>query len=247
MQRTVLLGTRISSFSTRRASGVQSPCALCWYSHHKTVASPKIFWKPGQQSLWPHKCTICHWWWRANKLTEFQTVGVSPSGPQSGGSCCQSWLSCHLILESKLSLFWMEGMAGQGMFLWEIQCLWRNAVLLWKVCFPQVPVCILTQHCLQSEKVHILETDEKMLCLFKVYLNTWMNLAMRRSGRFIMKGRQSVARPVRSITELMNISFLRDVLRYLVKMWLVMRLPIRKPRKPRVHTKLMVWVSVCRL
>ena len=74
-----------------------------------------------------------------------------------------------------------------------------------------------------------------------------MNLAMRRRGRFIMKGRQSVARPVRSITELMNISFLRDVLRYLVKMWLVIRLPIRKPRKPRVHTRFMVWVSVYRL
>ena len=74
-----------------------------------------------------------------------------------------------------------------------------------------------------------------------------MNLAMRRSGRFIVKGRQSVARPVSSITELMNISFLREVLRYLVNMWLVMRLPTRKPRNPRVHTRLIVWVSVCRL
>ena len=74
-----------------------------------------------------------------------------------------------------------------------------------------------------------------------------MNLVMRRRGRFIVKGRQSVARPVRSITELMNISFLRDVLRYLVKMWLAIRLPTRKPRKPRVHTRFMVWVSVFRL
>ena len=70
---------------------------------------------------------------------------------------------------------------------------------------------------------------------------------MRRSGRFIMKGRQSVARPVRSITELMNISFLRDVLRYLVKMWLGRMLPMRNPEKPRVHTRLIVDVSVAKL
>ena len=56
----------------------------------------------------------------------------------------------------------------------------------------------------------------------------------------MIKGRQSVARPVRSITELMKTSFRKDVLRYLVKMWLVIRLPTRKPRKPRVHTKLIV-------
>ena len=63
----------------------------------------------------------------------------------------------------------------------------------------------------------------------------------------LMKGKASVARPVISMTRLRNINFLAEVTRYFVKMWLVMRLPSRKPRKPRVHTRLMVWVSVWRL
>ena len=63
----------------------------------------------------------------------------------------------------------------------------------------------------------------------------------------VMKGRDKVARPVSSMTRLRNNNFLTEVTRYLVKMWLVIKLPNRKPRKPRVHTRLMVCVFVWRL
>ena len=62
-----------------------------------------------------------------------------------------------------------------------------------------------------------------------------------------MKGKDNVARPVSNITRLRNNNFLTEVTRYLVKMWLVIKLPNRKPRKPRVQTRLMVCVLVCRL
>ena len=55
-----------------------------------------------------------------------------------------------------------------------------------------------------------------------------------------MKGMRRVERPVRSRIDDMKLSFSWLLVRYLVKMWLVIRLPTRKPRKPRVHTKLMV-------
>ena len=53
--------------------------------------------------------------------------------------------------------------------------------------------------------------------------------------------------PVSRWTKDMKISFWKLLLRYLVKMLLVNRLPSRKPRKPSVQTRLMVCVSVLRL
>ena len=47
---------------------------------------------------------------------------------------------------------------------------------------------------------------------------TWKNLASNSSGMLFMKGKDNVARPVRSITELRNNNFLTEVTRYLVKM-----------------------------
>ena len=62
-----------------------------------------------------------------------------------------------------------------------------------------------------------------------------------------MKGMRRVERPVRSRIEDMKLSFSWLLVRYLVKMWLVRMLPMRKPEKPRVHTRLMVEVSVAKL
>ena len=62
-----------------------------------------------------------------------------------------------------------------------------------------------------------------------------------------MKGIKRVESPVRRRMEDMKLSFMRLLVRYLVKMWLVRMLPIRNPEKPRVHTRLMVDVSVAKL
>ena len=62
-----------------------------------------------------------------------------------------------------------------------------------------------------------------------------------------MKGMRRVERPVRSRIDDMKLSFSWLLVRYLVKMWLVRVLPMRKPEKPRVHTRLMVEVSVAKL
>ena len=62
-----------------------------------------------------------------------------------------------------------------------------------------------------------------------------------------MKGMRRVERPVRSRIDDMKLSFSWLLVRYLVKMWLVRMLPMRKPEKPRVHTRLMVEVSVAKL
>ena len=62
-----------------------------------------------------------------------------------------------------------------------------------------------------------------------------------------MKGMRRVERPVRSRIDDMKLSFSWLLVRYLVKMWLVRMLPMRNPEKPRVHTRLMVEVSVARL
>jgi len=55
-----------------------------------------------------------------------------------------------------------------------------------------------------------------------------------------MKGINSVETPVSKWTNDMKLSFLKLVVRYLVKMLLVKRLPSRKPKKPSVHTRLIV-------
>ena len=62
-----------------------------------------------------------------------------------------------------------------------------------------------------------------------------------------MKGMRRVERPVSSRIDDMKLSFSWLLVRYLVKMWLVRMLPMRKPEKPRVHTRLMVEVSVAKL
>ena len=62
-----------------------------------------------------------------------------------------------------------------------------------------------------------------------------------------MKGMRRVERPVSSRIDDMKLSFSWLLVRYLVKMWLVRMLPMRKPEKPRVHTRLMVDVSVAKL
>ena len=62
-----------------------------------------------------------------------------------------------------------------------------------------------------------------------------------------MKGIKRVESPVRRRMEDMKLSFMQLLVRYLVKMWLVRMLPIRNPEKPRVHTRLMVDVSVAKL
>ena len=62
-----------------------------------------------------------------------------------------------------------------------------------------------------------------------------------------MNGIKSVERPVRSRMEDMKLSLSLLLVRYLVKMWLVRMLPMRKPEKPRVQTRLIVDVSVAKL
>ena len=62
-----------------------------------------------------------------------------------------------------------------------------------------------------------------------------------------MKGMRRVERPVRRRIDDMKLSFSWLLVRYLVKMWLVRMLPMRKPEKPRVQTRLMVDVSVAKL
>ena len=62
-----------------------------------------------------------------------------------------------------------------------------------------------------------------------------------------MNGISRVERPVRSRMDDMKLSFRRLLGRYFVNMWLVRMLPMRKPEKPRVHTRLMVDVSVAKL
>ena len=62
-----------------------------------------------------------------------------------------------------------------------------------------------------------------------------------------MKGMRRVERPVRRRIDDMKLSFSWLLVRYLVKMWLVRMLPMRNPEKPRVHTRLMVEVSVAKL
>ena len=77
--------------------------------------------------------------------------------------------------------------------------------------------------------------------------NTWRNRQARSSGRFGMNGISRVERPVRSKMDDMKLSFRRLLVRYFVNMWLVRMLPMRNPEKPRVHTRLMVDVSVAKL
>ena len=60
-------------------------------------------------------------------------------------------------------------------------------------------------------------------------------------------GIRRVESPVRRRMDDMKLSFMRLLVRYLVKMWLVRMLPMRNPEKPRVHTRLMVEVSVTKL
>ena len=62
-----------------------------------------------------------------------------------------------------------------------------------------------------------------------------------------MNGIKSVERPVRRRMEDMKLSLSLLLVRYLVKMWLVRMLPMRKPEKPRVQTRLIVDVSVAKL
>ena len=62
-----------------------------------------------------------------------------------------------------------------------------------------------------------------------------------------MKGIKRVESPVRSRMDDMKPSLRRLLVRYLVRMWLVRMLPMRNPEKPRLHTKLMVDVSVAKL
>ena len=76
---------------------------------------------------------------------------------------------------------------------------------------------------------------------------TWRNRQASSSGRFGMKGIKRVESPVRRRMDDMKLSFMRLLVRYLVKMWLVRMLPMRNPEKPRVHTRLMVDVSVAKL
>ena len=66
-------------------------------------------------------------------------------------------------------------------------------------------------------------------------------------GRLNMKGIISVEMPVRRRTRDMKLSFLQLVVRYLVKMLLVKKLPRRNPEKPSVQTRLIVFMSVLRL
>ena len=66
-------------------------------------------------------------------------------------------------------------------------------------------------------------------------------------GRLNMKGIISVEMPVRRRTRDMKLSFLQLVVRYLVKMLLVKKLPMRNPEKPSVQTRLIVLISVPRL
>ena len=66
-------------------------------------------------------------------------------------------------------------------------------------------------------------------------------------GRLNMKGIISVEMPVRRRTRDMKLSFLQLVVRYLVKMLLVKKLPRRNPEKPSVQTRLIVLISVLRL
>jgi hypothetical protein len=77
--------------------------------------------------------------------------------------------------------------------------------------------------------------------------DTCINLQTSRSGRDDMKGIRMVEMPVERSTDDMKPSFILLLVRCLVKMWLVRMLPIRKPEKPRVQTRLMVEVSVARL
>ena len=62
-----------------------------------------------------------------------------------------------------------------------------------------------------------------------------------------MNGIKSVEKPVRRRMEDMKLSLSLLLVRYLVKMWLVRMLPMRKPEKPRVQTRLIVDVSVAKL
>ena len=62
-----------------------------------------------------------------------------------------------------------------------------------------------------------------------------------------MNGIISVEMPVRKRTRDMKLSFLQLVVRYLVKMLLVKKLPRRNPEKPSVQTRLIVLISVLRL
>ena len=62
-----------------------------------------------------------------------------------------------------------------------------------------------------------------------------------------MKGIKRVESPVSIKMDDMKLSLRRLLVRYLVKMWLVRMLPMRKPEKPRVHTRLIVDVSVAKL
>ena len=66
-------------------------------------------------------------------------------------------------------------------------------------------------------------------------------------GRLNMKGIISVEMPVRRRTRDIKLSFLQLVVRYLVKMLLVKKLPRRNPEKPSVQTRLIVLISVLRL
>ena len=66
-------------------------------------------------------------------------------------------------------------------------------------------------------------------------------------GRLNMKGIISVEMPVRRRTRDIKLSFLQLVVRYLVKMLLVKKLPSRNPEKPSVQTRLIVLISVLRL
>ena len=62
-----------------------------------------------------------------------------------------------------------------------------------------------------------------------------------------MKGIISVEMPVRRRTRDIKLSFLQLVVRYLVKILLVKKLPSRNPEKPSVQTRLIVLISVLRL
>ena len=62
-----------------------------------------------------------------------------------------------------------------------------------------------------------------------------------------MKGIKRVESPVRSWMDDMKLSLRRLLVRCLVRMVLVRMLPMRNPEKPRVHTRLMVEVSVAKL
>ena len=86
-----------------------------------------------------------------------------------------------------------------------------------------------------------------MKLIESLFLLTWTNLQRRSMGRLYMNGIISVETPVRKRTRDIKLSFFWLVVRCLVKILLVKRLPSKNPENPSVQTRLIVCVSVLRL